>query len=159
MLRMDYLSRLADLGFVPLETVPDDPTLNVYSGKPEILKGILLGGMYPQVARVSLPSRAIKYDQLQAGTVQRANTAKEYQFHDMFSKDVQGRLFLHPSSVLFEETRWQSKVVVYFQKVSTSKIFIRGVTEVKELVSAQINAHHSHRFLSLRCCFSGVRYP
>jgi hypothetical protein len=91
-LRQDFLSSLADLGFVPFSASPDSPNLNVNSANPNVVKAVILGGLWPRVARVHLPSSAIKFDKVQAGTVQRENTAKEYKIYDLKN----GRVFLHP---------------------------------------------------------------
>jgi len=87
-----------------------------------IIKAVILGGLWPRVAQVHLPQSAIKFDKVQAGTVQRENTAKEYKIHDL----THTRVFLHPSSVLFGESAWKSPFLAYFQKHMTSKVFVRG---------------------------------
>ncbi|EGO02407.1 hypothetical protein SERLA73DRAFT_120997 [Serpula lacrymans var. lacrymans S7.3] len=125
-LRLDFFSSLCDLGFVPLSSNAKSPDLNSNSTNTNVIKAIILGGLWPRVARVELPKSAIKFDKVQAGTVQRENTAKEYRVYD--SRD--GRVFLHPSSVLFGTTAWKSPFIAYFQKQRTSKVFLRGASEV-----------------------------
>ncbi|KAG1825662.1 P-loop containing nucleoside triphosphate hydrolase protein [Suillus subaureus] len=125
-LRRDFLSSLSDLGFIPRSARASSEELNANSANTNIVKAVILGGLWPRVAQVHLPRSAIKFDKVQAGTVQRENTAKEYKIHDL--TDV--RVFLHPSSVLFGESTWKSPFLAYFQKQMTSKIFIRGATEV-----------------------------
>ncbi|TFK77465.1 P-loop containing nucleoside triphosphate hydrolase protein, partial [Pluteus cervinus] len=125
-LRNDLFSSLADTGFVPLNSKPASPELNINSTNTNLLKAIILGGFWPRVARVHLPDSAIKFDKIQAGTIQRDNTAKEYKIYDLKS----GRAFLHPSSVLFENANWKPPMVAYFQKQMTSKLFLRDVTQV-----------------------------
>ncbi|KAF9074920.1 P-loop containing nucleoside triphosphate hydrolase protein [Rhodocollybia butyracea] len=124
--RRDYLGPLATIGFVPLNSTPNSPELNTNSSNENLLKAVILGGLWPRVARVHLPKSAIKFDKVQGGTVQRENTGKEFKFFDL--RD--GRVFLHPSSVLFGRASWKSPFVVYFQKVMTTKPFLRDVTEV-----------------------------
>ena len=41
-----------------------------------------------------------------------------------------GRVFLHPSSVLFSNNNYTSSFLTYFSKMATSKTFIRDGTEV-----------------------------
>ncbi|KAH9948231.1 P-loop containing nucleoside triphosphate hydrolase protein [Amylocystis lapponica] len=125
-LRQDFMSALSDLGFVPRSSAPDDALLNANSAHENLLKGVILGGLWPRVARVSLPRSAIKFDRVQAGTVQRDNSAREFRLYDL--RD--GRVFLHPASVLFGETAWKAPFVAYFQKQLTSKVFLRDATEV-----------------------------
>ncbi|KAH7923230.1 P-loop containing nucleoside triphosphate hydrolase protein [Leucogyrophana mollusca] len=125
-LRLDFLSSLSDLGFIPLSSTPTSATLNANGSNTNLVKAIVLGGLWPRVARVHLPRSAIKFDKVQAGTVQRENTAKEYKVYDLH----EGRVFLHPTSVLFGATAWKSPFLVYFQKQLTSKVFVRGATEI-----------------------------
>ncbi|KDQ63105.1 hypothetical protein JAAARDRAFT_119492 [Jaapia argillacea MUCL 33604] len=125
-LRQDFLSSLSEIGFIPFGSEPSDPSLNVNSDNSNLVKAVILGGLWPRVARVSLPKSAIKFDRVQAGTVQRENLAKEYKIYDL----AEGRVFLHPVSVLFGATTWKSPFLAYFQKQLTSKLFLRDATEV-----------------------------
>ena len=59
--------------------------------------------------------------------MQRENTAKEFKMYDL----QEGRVFLHPGSVLFGATAWKSPFLVYFHKHMTSRIFLRDATEVQ----------------------------
>ncbi|OSX67177.1 hypothetical protein POSPLADRAFT_1128023 [Postia placenta MAD-698-R-SB12] len=125
-LRQDFLASLSELGFVPSSSKPSDPELNVNSANENLLKAVILGGFWPRVARVHLPKSAIKFDRVQAGTIQRENTAKEYKLYDL----KEGRVFLHPGSILFGESAWKSPFVTYFAKHATTKVFLRDATEV-----------------------------
>lgn len=58
--------------------------------------------------------------------MQKDHAAKEVKFFDQA-----GRVFLHPSSVLFAETGLKSGFVTYFSKAETSKVFLRDSTEVR----------------------------
>lgn len=44
--------------------------------------------------------------------------------------DQSGRVFIHPSSVLFSESGFRSGYLAYFSKAETSKVFLRDATEV-----------------------------
>ena len=44
--------------------------------------------------------------------------------------DQAGRVFIHPSSVLFSEAGFKSGYLAYFAKAETSKVFLRDATEV-----------------------------
>ncbi|KAK7058527.1 putative ATP-dependent RNA helicase ucp12 [Paramarasmius palmivorus] len=126
MLRREYLGPLISIGFVSLDTTPTTESLNVNSQNINLLKAIVVGGLWPRVARVHLPKSAIKFDKVQAGTVQRENTAKEYKIYDL----REGRVFLHPGSILFGNATWKSPFIVYFQKAMTTKMFLRDATEI-----------------------------
>lgn len=45
----------------------------------------------------------------------------------------EGRVFLHPASVLFDATAWKSPFLVYFHKHMTTKVFLRDATEVRRV--------------------------
>ncbi|KAG5647688.1 hypothetical protein DXG03_008411 [Asterophora parasitica] len=125
-LRNDFVLSLADMGFIPLSSTPSTSALNKNSENLNLIKAVILGGLWPHVARVHLPSNRIKFDKVQAGTIQRENTAKEYKIFDL----REGRVFLHPGSVLFGEAVWKSPFLVYFHKYLSSKVFLRDATEV-----------------------------
>ncbi|TFK86940.1 P-loop containing nucleoside triphosphate hydrolase protein [Polyporus arcularius HHB13444] len=125
-LRLDFLSSLASLGFVPESSKPTDDALNTNSSNLNLVKAVILGGFWPRVARVHLPQSAIKFDRVQAGTIQRENTAKEFKMYDL----KEGRVFVHPASILFNASAWKSPFLTYFQKQLTSKVFLRDATEV-----------------------------
>lgn len=125
-LRNDFVLLLADLGFIPLSSTPSTTYLNANSSNTNLLKAVILGGLWPRVARVHLPRSAIKFDKVQAGTVQRENTAREFKILDL----REGRVFLHPASVLFGAAAWKSPFLAYFHKYMSTKVFLRDATEV-----------------------------
>ncbi|KAL0581083.1 putative ATP-dependent RNA helicase ucp12 [Marasmius crinis-equi] len=125
-LRREFLAPLTSIGFLPLDSTPKTASLNVNSDNLNLIKSIIVGGMWPRIARVHLPKSAIKFDKVQAGTVQRENVAKEYKIYDL----REGRVFLHPGSILFGNASWKSSFLVYFQKSMTTKLFLRDATEV-----------------------------
>jgi ATP-dependent RNA helicase DHX57 len=51
--------------------------------------------------------------------------AKEIKFFDH-----SGRVFLHPTSILFSESNFKPGYLTYFTKTETSKVFLRDATEV-----------------------------
>ena len=133
-LREDLSSALLSAGFT---SRPSDDANS--SPHPALLKSIIAAGLYPRIARITLPSSAIKFDKVQAGTVQRAQVAKEFKIFDLEPVDAssQGparghRVFLHPSSVLFTQDKWKEPFVCYFRKAVTTKPFLRDATEVGE---------------------------
>ncbi|KNZ80627.1 Putative DEAH-box ATP-dependent helicase [Termitomyces sp. J132] len=128
-LRSDFLLSLSDIGFIPFGSKLSDSGLNKNSGNQNLLKAVILGGLWPRVARVHLPRDRIKFEKVSAGTIQRENTAKEYKIYDL----QEGRVFLHPASVLFSEATWASPFLVYFHKYMSnmsSKVFLRDATEI-----------------------------
>ena len=125
-LRQEFISALAEIGFIPLDSTPSTPALNNCSANVNLVKAAMLGGLWPRIARVHLPEKNIKYDKVSAGTVQRENTAKDFKMFDL----REGRVFLHPGSVLFSASNWKPPFLVYFHKHATTKIFLRDGTKV-----------------------------
>ena len=125
---------------MPAHAKPADAQLNAHAGAPNLVKAVVLGGLWPRVARVHLPRSAIKFDRVQAGTVQRENSAREFRMYDVRARSGPGsgggggggeRVFVHPASVLFSAAAWRSPFLAYFQKQMTSKVFLRDATEVR----------------------------
>ena len=118
-LRNDLLSALQSAGLVPAAP-------NAHAHEPELLKALLLAALYPRVALIALPRRAVKYTPTASGAVERDPSAHEWRATDMRG----ARVWVHPASVMFSEKRWRSGVVVSFRRVETAKVFLRDVTEV-----------------------------
>jgi len=125
-LRQDLFFNLAESGFVDSSAGISNPALNTNSGNTNLVKSVILGGLWPQVAEVRLPKSAIKFDQVAAGTVQRENSAAEFRVYDSNRE----RVFIHPTSVLFAEAGWKSPFVCYFTKHATKKTYLRDCTQV-----------------------------
>ncbi|KXN88875.1 hypothetical protein AN958_06745 [Leucoagaricus sp. SymC.cos] len=125
-LRREFCAALQECGFLPPQCDIMDPVMNMNSNNTNLLKAIILGGLWPRVAHVHLPKSAIKFDKIQAGTVKRDNSAKEFKMLDL----KEGRVFIHPASVLFECANWKSPFLAYFHKYQSTKIFLRDATEV-----------------------------
>lgn len=141
-LRNDLLSALTSAGLVQVGQRASAPELNAHAGEPALLKALLLAALYPSVAHIALPSKAVKYSRVAGGTV-----AKEAGAHEWRATDMRGkRVWVHPASMLFTETHWRSGIVVSFERVETAnknydhknsgnnKVYLRDVTEVSWLV-------------------------
>ena len=125
-LRCDFFSYLTDLGFIPHRLKPSSEVLNGSSDNVNLIKSVILGGLWPQTARVRVRAGAQKYDQVQAGTVAREINARDYVLHDL----KVGRVFLHPGSVLFDTTSWKCDFVAYFHKYQSDNVYLRDATQV-----------------------------
>ena len=126
LLRQDLTSTLSEMDLIDGDAKPSAPYLNTGSDNLNLVKAIMLGGLWPRVARVHLPDSAIKFDKVSAGTVRRDNNAKDFKIYDI----QEGRVFLHPGSVLFGASVWRSPFLFYFNKAMTSKVFLRDASEV-----------------------------
>jgi hypothetical protein len=121
-LRQDFFNALSSLGFIASPKALQ--SVNVNSSNHNLVKAIIVGGLYPRVARIALPTA--QFERLQQGTIQKDHHAKEVKFFDQ-----NGRVFLHPTSILFAEAGGlKSGFVTYFAKAETSKVFLRDATEV-----------------------------
>ncbi|KAI8145909.1 P-loop containing nucleoside triphosphate hydrolase protein [Fennellomyces sp. T-0311] len=120
-LRRQYADALADIGFYD-KRCPDNYNRN--DGNLNLVKSVVFGGLNPNVAKIRLPDA--KYDKVLSGTVEREKEAREIKF---FTKE-DGRVFLHPSSILFSNNNYTGSFLTYFSRMETSKIFIRDGTEV-----------------------------
>ncbi|CAK7902310.1 putative ATP-dependent RNA helicase YLR419W [[Candida] anglica] len=111
-----YVSILQDIGFVPLKYRADDLKLNKNNENYSIIRAIITGSFYPQLARVQLPNP--KFLKSSVGSVAVDPDAKETKFwirnetyvnnlnNDVEDPDVlpASRAFIHPSSVLFSNS-------------------------------------------------------
>ena len=135
-LRNDLLSALTSAGLVQVGQRASATELNAHAGEPALLKALLLAALYPSVAHIALPPNAVKYSRVASGTVAKDAGAHEWRAKDMWGK----RVWVHPASMLFTETRWRSGIVVSFERVETdnknnnkngnNKVYLRDVTEV-----------------------------
>jgi ATP-dependent RNA helicase DHX57 len=129
-LRLDYASALSEIGFIPFGADPSDARLNKNKDNINLIKAIIVGGLWPRIAKV-VPPKAM-FDRIAAGSQQRDHHAKDVKYFDR----TDGRVFLHPSSMLFSQTSYKSRFLVYFTKMHTAKIYLRDVTEVRKIVCA-----------------------
>lgn len=114
--KSQYVSLLQEIGFVPLgykRSSPDFQTLNRNNDNFAVIRAIITGSLYPQIARVQLPDP--KYFKSASGSIAIDPDAKQTKFWirdeeyvDLIDKEesVEGKLpanraFIHPSSVLF----------------------------------------------------------
>ncbi|KAI7898210.1 P-loop containing nucleoside triphosphate hydrolase protein [Cokeromyces recurvatus] len=138
-LRRQYREALSEIGF--------SKSSNENVDNINLIKSIIFAGLNPNVAKIQLPDT--KYDKLIGGTVEREKEAKEIKY---ITKE-DGRVFLHPSSLLFSNNNYNSSFLTYFSKMATSKTFIRDGTEVPSygilFFGGQINVDHLGRGLTV----------
>eukprot|EP00946_MAST-07B_sp_MAST-7B-sp1_P000372 g372.t1 len=128
-----------------------------------VLRAALCAGMYPNIIHIRKPPKV--YYEMNGGNFEKTPSAKELKFYcrkqpaeekservqkehgpDQRSYDNE-RVFLHPSSVNFKEGGFVSPWMVYFQKVKTSRVFIRDCTMVPPyamlLFGGQLEVQHT----------------
>lgn len=107
--KRQYLSLLQEIGFVPMNYNSNKGYLNRNLTNYQLLRSVIAGAFYPQIARVELPSP--KYFKLSLGSVAVDPDAKkiklfvkndDYNQADLESTNLPAnRVFIHPSSVFF----------------------------------------------------------
>ncbi|WWD09835.1 hypothetical protein V865_007963 [Kwoniella europaea PYCC6329] len=121
-LRNDFLSALSSIGFISPSN-KEVAKFSVNSKFDNLVKGVIVGGLYPRIARIAMPKA--QFERVQQGAIQKDHEAKEVKMFDQ-----SGRVFIHPTSVLFNESGFKSGYLAYFGKAETSKVFLRDATEV-----------------------------
>jgi ATP-dependent RNA helicase DHX57 len=126
--RSQYLSSLKEISFIPTIYSSTNPktqsTYNKHNNNDALIRALIAGSFNPQIARIQLPDK--KFAAGIAGAVELDPSAREIKY---FNQD-NGRIFVHPSSTLFSSQTFPSNAsfIAYFNKMATSKIFIRELT-------------------------------
>ncbi|KAL0087763.1 P-loop containing nucleoside triphosphate hydrolase protein [Phycomyces blakesleeanus] len=131
-LRRQYADALQDIGFYDRS---QKEHYNANAENTNLIKSILFGGLNPNLAKIRLPDT--KYDKVLAGAVEREKEAREIKF---YTKD-DGRVFLHPSSILFSNNNYTASFLTYFSRMTTSKTFIRDGTEIPSFAVLFFGGH------------------
>ncbi|KAJ1980822.1 helicase [Dimargaris xerosporica] len=140
---------LKSIGFVPKGVDNwQDTELNTHANQPNVVKAIVMAGLYPNVAHVCLPTQ--KFECTSAGSVALEAEAKELRYYTANAE----RAFLHPSSVLFHANKIPSQLVAYFAKFfssAASKVYLRDVTVMGVYAllffGGQIRVDHQHQLV------------
>lgn len=126
--RSQYLSSLKEISFLPptysSTNAASHATYNKHNANDALLRALVAASFNPQIARIQLPDK--KFAAGIAGAVELDPEAREIKYFN----HENGRVFVHPSSTLFSSQTFPSNAtfVAYFNKMATSKIFIRDIT-------------------------------
>lgn len=126
--RSQYLSSLKEISFIPTAYSSTNPSThglyNKHNSNDALLRALIAASFNPQIARIQLPDK--KFAASIAGAVELDPEAREIKYFNQEN----GRIFVHPSSTLFSSQTFPSNAafVAYFNKMATSKIFIRDIT-------------------------------
>jgi len=123
--RSQYLASLKEAGFLPSgykENMRN--SLNAHNTNYALLRALMAGAFNPQLARIDLPDR--KFAPSMSGAVELDPEARTIKFYNQDN----GRVFVHPSSTLFDAQSFPSGSVYlsYFNQMATSKVFVRELT-------------------------------
>ncbi|KAI5296441.1 hypothetical protein KEM52_002554 [Ascosphaera acerosa] len=123
--RAQLLSSLKECSIVPMNYPRSaGKSWNQHNDDTRLLRALIAGSFQPQVARISFPVR--KFMSSVSGTIEVNPEARTIKFFNQ----TNGRVFVHPSSSLFEAQGFSGDAafVSYFTKLATSKVFIRDLT-------------------------------
>lgn len=126
--RSQYLSALKEISFIPSNyssaNVSTYGMLDKHNSNDALLRALIAASFNPQIARIQLPDK--KFAAGIAGAVELDPEAREIKYFN----HENGRVFVHPSSTLFSSQTFPSNAtfIAYFNKMATSKIFIRDIT-------------------------------
>ncbi|RDI87898.1 hypothetical protein Vi05172_g1866 [Venturia inaequalis] len=135
--RSQYLSSLKEIGFLPLDynnNYTSSKTLNANNANDPLLRALVAGSFNPQIARIEFPDK--KFAATSTGAMEldpEARTIKYFTQSDDTAESARNdRVFMHPSSTLFGAQTFPSGTILvsYFEKIATSKVFLRNVTPV-----------------------------
>jgi ATP-dependent RNA helicase DHX57 len=128
--RSQYLSSLKEAGFLPANYHPAAyPSLNSQNSNSALIRALIAGAFNPQLARIEFPDK--KFAPSMSGAVELDPEARTIKFFNQEN----GRVFVHPSSTLFGAQTFVSGSIYmsYFNKMATSKIFIRELTRKPQI--------------------------
>jgi ATP-dependent RNA helicase DHX57 len=119
--RTQYISALRDLSFIPHTPTP---SLNTHKSSTPLLRSLIASAFNPQIARIDFPDK--KFAPSVSGAVELDPEARTIKFFNQEN----GRVFIHPSSSVFSTQTFpgNSVYIAYFNKMATSKVFIRDLT-------------------------------
>ncbi|KAL2075190.1 hypothetical protein VTL71DRAFT_132 [Oculimacula yallundae] len=123
--RTQYLTSLRELSFIPSSPhSPLNSSLHLHNSNTSLLRSLIAGAFNPQLARIDFPDK--KFAPSVSGAVELDPEAKTIKYFNQEN----GRVFVHPSSTIFDAQGFPGNSVYmsYFNKMATSKVFIRDLT-------------------------------
>lgn len=107
---------------------------------------VLCAGLYPNVASIRFPEK--KYTPTVSGSILKQHESKELKFYA-----ERERVFMHPSSVLFGERKFNSPFVVYLEKRETSKVWLCDASMASGyallLFGGDVTVDHEHHLVTV----------
>lgn len=132
MLRQEYLDALESAGSIPLSYQSTSKSenykerLNINSDNDNLLKSLIFAGNSDKIIRISRPDA--RYTDIQGEAIRKEDEARQFKFFE--ENTIGGRVFVHPSSILFHQNKFKSSFLTFSSLNVTSKPFVRNVTEV-----------------------------
>lgn len=140
--RDQYIDVLITLGFIDRKAVS-----KIKDHVPvRILKSAFVAGFYPNIAKIKMPPQ--KYTETVNGVVPVNCEPSQIKFYDATE-----RVFIHPTSINFGAVNFRDPFFVFYQKVLTSKMYVRDTTPVSVwpvlLFGGQIDVDHQMNVVSI----------
>ena len=126
---------------------------NRHSAQLHLIRAVLCAGLYPNVVRVEVqppkPGRDGKPGYARPPLLfQRSEVAQ-----GEGARGEDGRMSMHPASVNFETKEWESNYIMFFEKVKTTKVYLRDSTMVSPypllLFGGEIKVLHERKIVSV----------
>ncbi|KAK9867126.1 hypothetical protein WJX84_000721, partial [Apatococcus fuscideae] len=132
--RQDLAFKLAELGFVTQDYAaginqpqagaaralpPATSGPDAFSGNARFIKAAICAGFFPAVLRVEHPTA--RFEKVQGGALERDADPAKLRFYD----HTKGRVFVHPASVNFGSSRFESGWLIYTEILETAKVYVR----------------------------------
>ncbi|RKF77229.1 putative ATP-dependent RNA helicase ucp12 [Golovinomyces cichoracearum] len=120
-----FLASLHELSFISSSsTKVITGSLNRNNSNTSLIRCLCAGAFNPQIVRISFPEK--KFAPSISGAIALDPEAKTIKYFN----EENNRVFIHPSSTLFNVQSFpgNSNFLAYFNKIATSKVFIRELT-------------------------------
>lgn len=131
--RSQYLSALKESGFIPLTyniSRGFSSPLNAQMENTSLIRALIAASFHPQSARIQFPEK--KYTATSTGAIEQDPEARTIKYFtpSTLPDEKDERVFVHPSSTVFDAQSFpgNSCFMSFFEKVATSKVFIRNTT-------------------------------
>lgn len=126
LLSRDYIQAYRSQG--PMWPKSSKLDMDENSANVNVLRALLVASLWPSITRVDQPSA--KYNASSSGAVLKDARAQELHYFD----EHDGRVFLHPGSLLFHATKYKSNYVTSFAKSASgaagqARTYLRDATE------------------------------
>lgn len=132
-LRRQFHSLLTDIGFLPrgFHLKELDHAANINCQNRGLVKAILCAGLYPNI--IVAPREVVASSQGSINNNNGVGKNKGVVGEHPFRSHRKGDLYLHPSTVAFDEPKLDSRYCCYHELVRTSKTYVRDCTTVSPL--------------------------
>ncbi|MGK3744609.1 MAG: hypothetical protein ACI90V_011469 [Bacillariaceae sp.] len=151
-LRKQFHSLLIDIGFLPKKFQLKDMNhvTNANSQNRGLIKAVLCAGLYPNI--IVAPRAVTSSTAVGGGSKFKEKNNKNVGEHS-FRSHTKGDVYLHPSTIAFDESQLDSRYCCYHELVRTSKTYVRDCTTVSPfallLFGGRLEVYQTHGICSV----------